>query len=52
MYAEMAMQYLRDAVQRGFRDAEAIRKTDAFAPLRDRADYKELMEKLKGEPAA
>jgi hypothetical protein len=47
MYAELAMQYLHDAAQHGFKDAATIKRTEAFAPLRQRADYQELLRKME-----
>ncbi len=57
-YADRAMELLQKAVKAGFKDAEQIAKNTDLASLRDRADFKLLLESLskpkpkeKGQPA-
>src|SRR5262249_17101308 len=40
---ELAVADLRQAFSKGFKDLEGLRKDDAFAPLRDRDDFKKLL---------
>ena len=47
-YADEALAALKQAVQRGFKDAKNLQKTDALAPLRGRADYQDLVKRLGG----
>jgi tetratricopeptide (TPR) repeat protein/predicted Ser/Thr protein kinase len=44
--AELAMAVLREAVEAGFDDGPRLRKDEAFATLRDRSDFQELLGKL------
>jgi tetratricopeptide (TPR) repeat protein len=54
-YAELALETLRQAVARGFKDAPRLEKDPAFAPLRGRAEFGPLLERVRkaaGQPAA
>jgi serine/threonine protein kinase len=46
-YAIKAVQLLRQAFVRGFQNARALRTDDGFDPLRERADFHELLAELK-----
>jgi hypothetical protein len=46
-YAEQAMDLLREVVQRGFKDAEHMKKDPDLDPLRARDDFKKLMAVLE-----
>jgi tetratricopeptide (TPR) repeat protein len=46
-YADQAMAWLRQAVDKGSGKAEELSKDPAFAPLRSRADFKKLLQELK-----
>jgi hypothetical protein len=41
-YADQAMDHLREAVRRGWTDRKSLSTSEALAPLRDRADFREL----------
>jgi tetratricopeptide (TPR) repeat protein len=45
-YADRAMELLREAVDRGYKDAAAIRASDGFEPIRDRPDFRRLVDGL------
>ncbi len=45
-YARGAVELLRQAVQQGFRDAQALRSEPDLSALRSRADFQELLRKL------
>jgi tetratricopeptide (TPR) repeat protein len=45
--ADEAVDTLRQAVRNGFRNAGALADSPSLAPLRDRADFQELVEELK-----
>ena len=45
-FAEEAVAALRQAAAKGFKDAARLKKEDAFAPLRSRADYQQLLRDL------
>jgi serine/threonine protein kinase/Flp pilus assembly protein TadD len=50
-YADRAMELLHKAVQAGYKDAAHMAKDTDLDPLRDREDFKKLMESLpKAEP--
>jgi serine/threonine protein kinase/tetratricopeptide (TPR) repeat protein len=40
---ELAVADLRQAFSKGYKDLDAVKKDDAFAPLRDRDDFKKLL---------
>jgi serine/threonine protein kinase/tetratricopeptide (TPR) repeat protein len=46
-YADRAMELLHKAVQAGYKDAAHMAKDSDLDPLRDREDFKKLMEELK-----
>jgi hypothetical protein len=46
------MTLLRKAVDAGYRNPAVFRIESAFDPLRDREDFKKLLEELEGEAAA
>jgi hypothetical protein len=50
-YAREAVFHLNEAVRLGYRDAERIDATEAFAGLRGREDFEELLMQL-GRPVA
>lgn len=49
-YAVRAVARLREAIQRGFRDAAAVQAEKGFDPLRQRKDFQELVAGLKAKP--
>ncbi len=51
-YAGRAVETLRQAVARGFQNVVAIQTETDFIPLRQRADFKKLLQELEGRPAA
>jgi hypothetical protein len=46
-YADEAVTTLRQCVARGFRNAAQLRTESAFAPLRNRDDFKQLLAELE-----
>jgi serine/threonine protein kinase/tetratricopeptide (TPR) repeat protein len=46
-YADRAVQLLGEAIQRGWKDANRIRKDSALGPLRQRADFQKLLADLQ-----
>jgi hypothetical protein len=46
-YADEALKVLRQAVDKGFKDAEYLKRTDSFDPLREREEFKELLRRLE-----
>jgi hypothetical protein len=50
--ADQAMALLRKAVDMGYRDAGAFRTASALDPLRQREDFKKLVEELERPLAA
>ena len=48
-YAERALALLRQAVQRGFKDAARMKKDPDLEPLRTRDDFKKLLAHLEGK---
>jgi tetratricopeptide (TPR) repeat protein len=48
-YAARAVQFLRDAAQRGFKDVAAYEQDPDLAGLREREDYRKLLTELKPE---
>ncbi len=48
-YADLAMDMLRDAVKKGYRDAAHMKKDKDLDPLRDREDFKKLLAELEAE---
>jgi tetratricopeptide (TPR) repeat protein len=47
-YGDRAMRQLQEAVRHGFKDRDYLKKTEDFNVLRDRADFKELLDTLGG----
>jgi serine/threonine-protein kinase len=47
-YADQAVELLRQAVQRGYADAEDLKKNPAYAALRRRDDFRRLQAELAG----
>jgi eukaryotic-like serine/threonine-protein kinase len=45
-YAAQAVERLRRAAQKGFRNAEDLRTTPVLAPLRSRSDFRQLLQEL------
>jgi tetratricopeptide (TPR) repeat protein len=45
-YADQAMDQLREAVRRGYKDSKSLKTVSALAPLRERADFKQLIAEL------
>src|SRR5262249_27425577 len=45
-YAGRAMEALRTAVRKGFRDARHLEKAETYGPLRDREDFRRLLAEL------
>jgi tetratricopeptide (TPR) repeat protein len=50
-YADRAMEHLREAVRRGYKDAAALMRREALVPLRERPDFLKLVAELKARPA-
>jgi hypothetical protein len=50
--ADQAMALLRKTVVTGYRDASGLRTDSALDPLREREDFKELLEELEQKSAA
>ena len=50
-FANEAMELLLEAIAKGFKDADQLRKDDAFDVLRSRQDFQELLGQLKTEPS-
>ena len=48
-YGDQAMKMLRDAVAKGFKDADHMKKDPFLAPLRQRDDFKKLLAELEGK---
>jgi serine/threonine-protein kinase len=46
-YAKKAVAWLSEAVDAGFDDVKLLRESPAFAPLRERDDFRALMERLE-----
>jgi tetratricopeptide (TPR) repeat protein len=46
-YADQALAMLRDAVAKGYKDAAHVKKDKDLDPLRERADFKKLLEELE-----
>ena len=44
------MELLTEAIAKGYKDADHIRKEADFAPLRNRPDYQKLLAKLDRKP--
>ncbi len=51
-YAARAVQELRAAVERGFKNGEGLRRDPALAPIRAREDFQQLLRKLAAPPRA
>jgi tetratricopeptide (TPR) repeat protein len=47
-YGDAAMKLLRDAVNKGWKDAARLRKDTGLAPLRQREDFQKLVAQLEG----
>jgi serine/threonine protein kinase/tetratricopeptide (TPR) repeat protein len=48
-YSDAAMQMLRDAVSKGFKDMALMKKDTDLDPLREREDFKKLVAELEGK---
>jgi hypothetical protein len=48
-YSDTAMKLLRDAVSKGFKDVVHMRKDTDLAPLRQRANFQNLVAQLEGK---
>ena len=46
-YAARAVDHVRTAIRRGFRDADSLRKDARFEALRPRAEFRELLREMK-----
>ena len=46
-YGGRSVQLLREAVKRGFSDAEILKKEDVWNPIRARDDFVQLIQDLK-----
>ncbi len=46
-YGDAAMRLLREAVSKGFADSDQVRENDDLDPLRQRDDFRELLEQLQ-----
>src|SRR5262249_35414508 len=49
-YGEQAIKMLKDAVAKGFKDAAHAKKDTDLDPLREREDFKALMEEMARKP--
>lgn len=49
--ADRAMAWLRQAVAAGYRKADHLRQDGDFAALRNRADFRRLLDELEGRPS-
>jgi hypothetical protein len=47
IYADRAMEHLREAVRRGFNNGAVIKSREALQPLLDRSDFQELVRELE-----
>jgi hypothetical protein len=47
-YGDLAVDLLRQAVTKGLRDARLLRDDPVLAPLRDRADFFQLLREVEG----
>lgn len=47
-YADRAMEFLHEAIRRGYQDTANLPKLDALAPLFDRSDFQRLVQLEKG----
>jgi len=47
-YGDVAMKFLRDAVSKGYKDVAHLKKDSDLDPLREREDFKNLIEELEG----
>jgi tetratricopeptide (TPR) repeat protein len=45
--ADAALRVLRQAVDQGFKDAAFLKRSEDFAPLRERDEFKELLKKIE-----
>jgi tetratricopeptide (TPR) repeat protein len=48
-YAERSLKLLRQAVERGFKDAARMQKDSHLEPLRERPEYRKLLAELEGK---
>jgi hypothetical protein len=48
-YADRALALVRQAIARGFKDAERMQKDPRLEPLRTREEFKKLLAKLEGK---
>jgi tetratricopeptide (TPR) repeat protein len=48
-YAERSLKLLRQAVERGFKDAARMRKDTYLDPMRERPEYRKLLAELEGK---
>jgi hypothetical protein len=46
-YGDEAMVYLHEAVRRGFKDLKQLKTHAILAPLRERADFQQLVQELE-----
>ena len=51
-YADEAVETLRQAVKSGFKNAKSLRETETLAPLRDRADFQDLIKQVEEDAHA
>ncbi len=50
--ADLAIEQLRSAVAAGYRDARRLQEDEVFDPLRDRADFRELLRQVEARAKA
>jgi hypothetical protein len=48
-YADAAMELLREAASKGYKDMAQIKNDDALDPLREREDFKKVVTELEGK---
>jgi hypothetical protein len=46
-HADEALEALRQAAKRGYRDAAKLKRDASFAPLRDGIDFQELLREIE-----
>ncbi|HMC10902.1 MAG TPA: tetratricopeptide repeat protein, partial [Pirellulaceae bacterium] len=48
-YADQAVAHLREAIRRGYKNVASLKDLAALAPLRDRADFQQLLQELSAQ---
>ena len=50
-YGDKAVAYIREGVQKGFKDANQLKDSDNFKLLRERDDFKKILQDLQRNTA-